>query len=72
MDSRTYYLEKIDKKLQNPYLKNQYENYDNLLYFLPCNYFYGQRPSVWWSTRHDVDLLYGTFKYGYACYTAMR
>ena len=34
--------------------------------------FYGQRPSVWWAPRHDIDLLIGTYKYGYANYQAMR
>lgn len=27
---------------------------------------------MWWTPRHDIDLLYGTYKYGYANYTAMR
>lgn len=34
--------------------------------------FYGQRPSVWWTLRHDIDLLIGTHKYGYANYSVMR
>ena len=45
---------------------------NNLLNFLPSSMFYGQRPSVWWTLRHDIDLLIGTHKYGYANYAAMR
>ena len=48
------------------------ENYDNLLNFLPNSVFYGQRPSVWWTKRHDIDLIIGTHKYGYANYQFMR
>lgn len=39
---------------------------------MPNSFFYGQRPSVWWTQRHDIDLLYGTYRYGYASYSAMR
>ena len=49
-----------------------YRTGNNLLNFLPTAVFYGQRPSVWWSLRHDIDLLIGTYKYGYANYSAMR
>lgn len=54
--------------------KNNYrkENYDNLLNFLPSSVFYGQRPSLWWTKRHDIDLIVGTYKYGYANYQFMR
>eukprot|EP01022_Parablepharisma_sp_SALTPOND_P011955 TRINITY_DN1525_c0_g1_i1.p1 TRINITY_DN1525_c0_g1~~TRINITY_DN1525_c0_g1_i1.p1 ORF type:complete len:608 (+),score=36.09 TRINITY_DN1525_c0_g1_i1:754-2577(+) len=48
------------------------ENYDNLLNFLPSSVFYGQRPSLWWTKRHDIDLIVGTYKYGYANYQLMR
>ena len=27
---------------------------------------------MWWTRRHDIDLLFGTHKYGYAMYPAMR
>lgn len=43
-----------------------------MLNFLPKAVFYGQRPSIWWTHRHDVDLIIGTYKYGYANYNAMR
>ena len=29
---------------------------------------FGQRPSVWWSKKHDIDLILGVYKYGYANY----
>jgi len=48
------------------------ENYSNLLNFLPNSVFYGQRPSLWWTKRHDIDLIVGTYKYGYANYQLMR
>lgn len=50
----------------------QFKSDDNLLNFLPPNVFYGQRPSVWWTLRHDIDLILGTYKYGYANYQSMR
>jgi hypothetical protein len=49
-----------------------YDYWDNLLNFLPNHAFYGQRPSVWWTRTHDIDLLRGTYKYGYANYQMMR
>lgn len=27
---------------------------------------------MWWTLRHDVDLIQGTYKYGYATYNLMR
>jgi hypothetical protein len=42
------------------------------LNFLPNHVFYGQRPSVWWSRKNDIDLLIGTYNYGYANYQLMR
>ena len=65
------YLEK-DPSLQDPLTVYQFNSGDNLLNFLPKAVFYGQRPSVWWTHRHDIDLIIGTFKYGYANYAAMR
>jgi hypothetical protein len=59
--------DKIDKNIES-----KFKNWDNLLNFLPSSVFYGQRPSIWWTLRHDIDLLYGTYKYGYATYNAMR
>ena len=50
----------------------EYQTGNNLLNWLPSTMFYGQRPSVWWTIRHDIDLLIGTWKYGYANYAAMR
>ncbi|CDW90426.1 transforming growth factor beta regulator 1 [Stylonychia lemnae] len=57
---------------QDPFIKKEYETWNNLLNFLPAQVFYGQRPSVWWTLRHDIDLLFGTYKYGYAMYQSMR
>lgn len=53
-------------------LNKTYDYWDNLLNFLPNHAFYGQRPSVWWTRTHDIDLLRGTYKYGYANYQQMR
>jgi hypothetical protein len=49
-----------------------YDNWENLLNFIPNEALFGQRPAVWWSRIHDVDLLRGTYKYGYANYQQMR
>ena len=48
------------------------ENYDNLISFLPSHVFYGQKPCIWWTKRHDIDLLRGTYKHGYANYVQIR
>lgn len=61
-----------EKREKREKLKQAYETWDNLLNFMPITFFYGQRPSGWWTLRHDIDLLYGTYKYGYALYTQMR
>ena len=55
-----------------PQIIDQFKTYDNLLNFLPPAVFYGQRPSVWWTPRHDIDLIIGTHRYGYANYQQMR
>ena len=49
-----------------------YDNWENLLNFLPVNAFYGQRPVGWWTRTNDIDLIRGTYKWGYANYTSMR
>ena len=59
-------------RLSSKKVMDAFENWHNLLNFMPTSVFYGQRPSAWWTLRHDIDLLYGTYKYGYAAYTAMR
>lgn len=68
---RTKYFTKEEAD-QDPHVKKEFDQWDNLLNFLPWSVFYGQRPSIWWTLRHDVDLLYGTYKYGYATYNSMR
>ena len=67
---RSKYLSSPDSI--DPKVKRDFETWNNLLNFLPISVFYGQRPSIWWTLRHDIDLLYGTYKYGYATYQAMR
>ena len=47
-------------------------NWSTLLNFIPDQVLMGQRPSVWWSRQHDIDLLRGIYKYGYANYTEIR
>lgn len=53
-------------------INKTFDYWDNLLNFLPNHAFYGQRPSVWWTRTHDIDLLRGTYKQGYANYQLMR
>jgi len=69
---RKKYLYEQSLEDQDPKVRQDFVYWDNLLSFLPSSVFYGQRPSVWWTLRHDIDLLYGTYKYGYANYLAMR
>ena len=62
----------LDEEMKDSNVVKDFQTGNNLLNFLPTIVFYGQRPSVWWSLRHDIDLLIGTYKYGYANYSAMR
>ena len=39
--------------------------WDYLLGFIPSSSFYSQRPSIWWTRKHDSDLIRGVYKYGY-------
>ena len=32
----------------------------------------GMKPSSWWQRSHDVDLLAGTYKYGFANYISIK
>ena len=57
-----------EENLQDAQVVKEFKTGNNLLNFLPSSVFYGQRPSVWWTLRHDIDLLIGTYKYGYANY----
>jgi hypothetical protein len=70
VEKRRYLRLPSDQK--DPKVEKEFKTGNNLLNFLPSSMFYGQRPSVWWTQRHDIDLLIGTFKYGYANYSAMR
>jgi hypothetical protein len=60
------------KEDQDQLISVAFERWDNLLNFLPATAFYGQRPSAWWTRRHDIDLIIGTYQYGYANYNQMR
>ena len=46
--------------------------WDNLLNFLPSNIYFGHKPCFYWERIHDIDLLRGTYKYGYGNYSLMR
>lgn len=46
--------------------------YHSLLNFLPNFHLQGQRPTVWWTRSHDIDLLVGTYRHGYAMYDKMK
>jgi hypothetical protein len=34
--------------------------------------FLGQRPTQWWTKNHDIDLLRGVYKFGYANYNIIK
>lgn len=71
---RIYMLHRIRFLIRK--FKNRYEpaqrKWGNLLNFMSSANFYGQRPSAWWTRRHDIDLIRGTHNHGYANYTQMR
>ena len=62
-------IKKFKKKQQQEQIQ---VNWSTLLNFIPDQVLMGQRPSVWWSRQHDIDLLRGIYKYGYANYTEIR
>lgn len=61
-----YYVEKHGDKPKNIF------EYNKMLNFIDTQMLLGQRPNVWWTREHDIDLIVGTFKYGYADYQSMR
>ncbi len=65
-------LNEEDKKNYQSRINTTYDHWNNLLNFLPSNAYYGQKPSVWWTRSHDIDLLRGTYKHGYANYNLIR
>ena len=69
---QTENLNEEDKKTYQSKINTTYDYWNNLLNFLPPNAFNGQKPAVWWTRSHDIDLLRGTYKYGYANYSLMR
>ena len=32
----------------------------------------GIRPANWWTRKHDIDLIFGTFKWGYGNYNIIK
>ena len=61
-----YYLDKYGKKPQNIF------EYHKMLNIIDTQMLLGQRPNHWWTRDHDIDLIVGTFKYGYADYQSMK
>lgn len=70
-EEKKKYIE-LDPIKQDNMITIAFQRWDNLLNFLPVSAFYGQRPCAWWTRRHDIDLIIGTYKYGYANYNLMR
>lgn len=66
-----YSIRDLIKRFKNAY-KGEQLRWSNLLNFMPTAAFYGQRPSAWWTRRHDIDLIRGTYTHGYANYNHMR
>ncbi|KRX05591.1 hypothetical protein PPERSA_12769 [Pseudocohnilembus persalinus] len=61
------------KQNQMKHLKNKnHIIWESLLNFLPNSLLLGQRPSQWWSKKHDTDLLRGVYKFGYANYSQIK
>jgi hypothetical protein len=40
--------------------------------FIPSSSFYSQRPSIWWTRKHDSDLIRGVYKYGYTNHLTIK
>lgn len=49
-----------------------YHSKDNLVNFCSEEQLMGMRPASWWQRSHDVDLLQGTYKYGFANYQSIK
>lgn len=62
------YLSEEEKNNIKSKINPIYDNWCNLLWFLPNNLLFGQAPVSWWTKIHDIDLLRGTYKHGYANY----
>ena len=60
------------KEQFNNEIKSTYDDWNNLLDFLPDSALCGQKPANWWTKSHDIDLLRGTYKHGYANYSSMK
>lgn len=70
---------RIFKECYDDYYKNKFGRipekifeYSKMLNMIDTAMLLGQRPSIWWTRAHDIDLIVGTFKYGYANYQEMR
>ena len=66
------YLSEEEKANINSKINKDYDDWSNLLWFLPVNLSFGQTPVSWWNKIHDIDLLRGTYKHGYANYIAIK
>ena len=66
------YLSEEEKSNINSKINKDYDDWSNLLWFLPINLSFGQTPVSWWTKLHDIDLLRGTYKYGYANYMDIK
>lgn len=60
-----HYKKKFGRKPQHV------AHYHSLLNMIPTSLLLGQRPSEWWTRSHDIDLIIGTYKHGYANYSLM-
>lgn len=61
-----YFEDKYNKKPDSIYC------YHNLLNFLSNMSLIGQRPCGWWTRSHDIDLIVGTYRFGYANYVEIK
>ena len=66
------YLSEEEKNNIKAKINPIFDNWCNLLWFLPNNLIFGQAPVSWWNKIHDIDLLRGTYKHGYANYVAIK
>lgn len=68
--AQTKYLQKHSSE-QDPSIKKGYESSTNMLNFLPTQALQNAKPAPIWTRKHDIDLIFGTFDYGFANYDKM-
>lgn len=65
------YFKQDSNKIDSRVIRS-YKSRENLLNFIPNDQLLGIRPTHWWTRKHDIDLMFGTFKWGYGNYNMLK